>query len=1470
VPGPSGILSLGNREWARPEPVVRLPLTTLVTLPAPMFRVRRDASFTLGFVAAAYAIAFWQKPGWASSDTKIDLHVDPVRFLGDVASVWTPSSGLGEVHSAQYGGYLWPMGPFFALFHQLGVAPWVIQRLWYGLILALAAWGLLLLLDQLVGRPRGIVHLVATTFFLLNPYTVVFTGRTTITLLGYAALPWLLLTVYHGVRTYRGWRAWWWPAAFALIFMSTGGGVNAAVVFYMAFGPLLLMVYEPALGHARWRGAGAFLLRAILLSTLASLWWISALLVHVRYGIDFLQYTEQPRTIWGTNAISESLRLMGYWTSYLGAGYPRTAFSYFSDGSTLLFNVPVVAASLILPALAVLSFVWTRRWRYGPFFVLLVVVGATVMTAGFPNGTPLRSTMDWIYYHVFVTRFLRTVDKAAPLVALGLACLLGLGARLAWSRLRAIELGRLRRPALIIAPVALGALIVLAALPIFQGKALDSQVTWKRIPAPWLQAGKALDRQLPPNSRAIVLPGQIFAYYKWGGTVDAILPRLTKRPVAVRYETPYSDLHADDLLLTLDSLVQQNRMYPGQLRPLLGLIGAGAVVSATDDDLSRSGAVDPAIAALGLSTQGLGAAHNLGPSAPVPPAVGDIDPTRLLPEVRQYNVPPGRGIVHVDQGAMTVVDGSAKGLAQLAAFNALPARAPIFYAGDMHAGAIAKAAASGANVVISDSNRRQYILAQYTQQNIGPVLRTADSVARNEAQIDPFPNAGSDAQTVSILRGATYITAPHEYGFNEFPETAPIAAFDGKLDTTWVPNSYRWIEIGFTQPRDVPYIDVYPLSGPAATVTALEINGKTTPVGRGWNRIRLDAHRIRSLRIRIAHVLQPASHGGPGGLREVRIPGVHVSQVLRSPLVAAKALAGHDLSHASLTFLFSRTTGDDPLRRDRYVDEPRQSQRADLSDRQDPETLIQRVVFAPGARSYAVDARVMPAADVSDSVLDQLVGLGGGASFTSSSRFHNQARFRASSAFDGNPDTAWVGLWIRPYVPLPWIAWRTSQPLTVTHLRITPARLPIRHPTLVQVSWPGGSSPALRVGPDGTVVLPTPARASSFRLTILGADFPPGLTSRQRATRGVGIGSLSVPGLRPIAVPRQGPLHGACGSVRVAVAGHEVPLRVSGTVAQLDAGQPLVAQSCAGQVAMPGGIQYISALPGSFSVDLLRLGSAAPVPVAAPPSDGQVIDPGTIGRYSVEGVRVALQRPTWLVLGESFDTGWKATCDGRSLGAPQVIDGYANGWLAPASCRSVAFLFAPQQSVNRSYVISAVIVALLALLLVFVRPPRGRPASALPPLLEAGLPTRRLPLRHAVPLAVILAIPLGFIFALRAGVVIAPLLTLIFWRGIGPRALAATAAALTGIAIPVAYLITQPPNKGGYNFDYSSALMYAHWMGVAAVILLGMSGWLTVAAARGRRAGRRPPQTPPPWPTTPISEADETPEPVPAGAPPER
>src|SRR5829696_4290993 len=311
-----------------------------VTLRSAMRRPTRDGAMALGFILLSFALAFLQRPGWATSDTKIDLHVDPVAFLGQVASVWTNTIDLGAVHGAQYSGYLWPMGPVFALLHSIGLAPWVAHRIWLGLIFALSAWGVLRLLDALVGRPRSIAHVVATAFYVLNPYTVIFSGRTSIVLLGYAALPWLLLIVYHGVRAAagRGWRGWWWAAAFALILTSIGGGINGAVVGWMLVGPLVLLFYEPLVGAVTWRDSGRFVIRVGVLGTLASLWWIVPLGVSAGYGIDFLQFTEQPRSIWGTNNAPEALRLMAYWTSYIGVGFYGASRPLFSEAGALLFN----------------------------------------------------------------------------------------------------------------------------------------------------------------------------------------------------------------------------------------------------------------------------------------------------------------------------------------------------------------------------------------------------------------------------------------------------------------------------------------------------------------------------------------------------------------------------------------------------------------------------------------------------------------------------------------------------------------------------------------------------------------------------------------------------------------------------------------------------------------------------------------------------------------------------------------------------------------------------------------------------------------------------------------------------------------------------------------------------------------------------------------------------------------------------
>src|SRR5439155_20845040 len=197
------------------------------------------------------------------------------------------------------------VGPFFAVGHLVGIPDWVVGRLWLGTLIALASWGVVRLMDALYRPGRGVPHLVAGAMIALNPYVVVFTNRTSVTLLGYAALPWLLLAVHRGLRDRDG-RSWWWAAAFALLVAATGPGVNAAVTAWVLLGPALLLLYEAAVVRVPWRSAARFTVRAGVATLAVSLWWIVPALTQARYGVDFLKFTEQPGTIWGTTSVTES------------------------------------------------------------------------------------------------------------------------------------------------------------------------------------------------------------------------------------------------------------------------------------------------------------------------------------------------------------------------------------------------------------------------------------------------------------------------------------------------------------------------------------------------------------------------------------------------------------------------------------------------------------------------------------------------------------------------------------------------------------------------------------------------------------------------------------------------------------------------------------------------------------------------------------------------------------------------------------------------------------------------------------------------------------------------------------------------------------------------------------------------------------------------------------------------------------
>jgi arabinofuranan 3-O-arabinosyltransferase len=234
-----------------------------------------------------------------------------------------------------------------------------------------------------------------------------------------------------------------------------------------------------------------------------------------------------------------------------------------------------------------------------------------------------------------------------------------------------------------------------------------------------------------------------------------------------------------------------------------------------------------------------------------------------------------------------------------------------------------------------------------------------------------------------------------------------------------------------------------------------------------------------------------------------------------------------------------------------------------------------------------------------------------------------------------------------------------------------------------------------------------------------------------------------------------------------------------------------------------------------------------------------VLDPGRIGRGSYGGVRVDVQRPSWLVLGESYNRGWRAECGGRSLGPPRVVDGFANGWRVSPDCRAVSFALAPQRAVDWGYAVGALAcLVLLAVVLLGLRLRRRSRAAAVvttpPAPIEVDDRPWRLPARRALLAGVAAAVVFGFAFALRAGVVIGPVVALAMWRGVSARVLITVAGALLAIVVPALYLLFPGTDRGGYDTAYPVQHLGAHWVAVGAIVMLVLALARTLAQSLNR------------------------------------
>ena len=326
--------------------------------------------------ALAYVPLLAVRPGVVTPDTKTYLYLDPTRFLSQVAFMWNPTVGLGTV-SHEYIGYLLPMGPFFAVFHLLGVPVWVAQRLWLGSILFAAGLGVLYL-SRILGL-RGPGPAAAALAYMLSPYFLQYAGRISVILLPWAGLPVMLGLTIVALRR-GGWRE---PALFAVV-VAVVSGINASSIIYVGVGPVLWLLYAVVvLRESTWRHALGTALRIGVLTLGACVWWMAGLEVEAAYGVNVLKFTETVPSTSATSNPADIVRGLGYWYFY-GADHlgrwTNAAIRYTQD-------IALLATSYAVPVVALVAAAFVR-WRERAYFLVLLFVGLVLSVGPFPFSNP--------------------------------------------------------------------------------------------------------------------------------------------------------------------------------------------------------------------------------------------------------------------------------------------------------------------------------------------------------------------------------------------------------------------------------------------------------------------------------------------------------------------------------------------------------------------------------------------------------------------------------------------------------------------------------------------------------------------------------------------------------------------------------------------------------------------------------------------------------------------------------------------------------------------------------------------------------------------------------------------------------------------------------------------------------------------------------------------------------------------------
>ncbi|TFV45959.1 DUF3367 domain-containing protein [Blastococcus sp. TF02A-35] len=1263
----------------------------------------------LGFLG----LVLTQQPGRVVADTKLDLAVDPVAFLGRALQLWEPEGFAGQVQNQAY-GYLFPMGPFFAVGSFLGIPTWVVQRLWWALLLAVAFYGVLRLAEKLgLGSPGS--RLVGALAYALAPRIVSGIGLTSIEVLPMALAPWVLLPLVAGAREGSPRRA----AALSGLAVFCVGGVNAVATASVLPLAALWLLLLPA-GPRKWRLIGWW----VVAVALATAWWAVPLLLLGRYSPPFLDYIETAAITTAGTELVQVLRGTSQWLAGLGGlrgpSWPA--------GWELLHAALPVAGSVVV-ATAGLAALLRRDLPHRRWMVLGLLTGVAMVSAGHLGsvaGIGAGTVHDLLDGALAPLRNVHKFDPVLRLpLVLGVVHLLGVLFRASAAPTAPAARRSWRAPAGRLVGAAVAALVVagvaLTAQPAVAGR-VAPPTGFGDIPGYWQDTARWLGQQ-GESGRALLVPATSFGTYLWGTTSDEPMQPLAESEWDVRNAIP---LTPTGHIRALD--VVEERLGRGQgseaLTRFLARSGYSHVVVRNDLDApaarsSRLAQVHQALA----DSPGIARVAGFGPElfannglfgtvsdgridAPVPAvevfAVTDPAPqayTVPLEDAVQVVGGPDAILALEDHGLLldrpAIVAGDADDLqGSTLVSDALVRR-------ERNPGAITRSASAG--LTADDPGRldrpaRDYLLDDHAAN---------ESVVRIDGAQLSASSSGADADNPQGVR----------------PGEHPYAAVDGDPLTAWRPAPQYgdpvedWWRIRLDRPLSggtvtLRFDDATVADPPArlrvttdAGTVAVDLEGVRREV-----RVELPEGMTRSLRI-AAEPAAAADGDVTFGLAEVQVPGLDVSRSVQLPAAGAGAVEGfafdvaHPATHGCVSY-----------------DEGRPRCTPSLVTASEEPQGLDRTFSVPSAAGYDLQLTARPRPGPA---LDAVVAAASpGVQAWANGSLVPDPRAGAWAAVDGDPSTAWLsepGTRERLTV-----SWPTPRRVTDLRLRYTEGTAASR-PVVVTVSaggeerlvsldrWGNGSFPALTTDSLTIEFLSRVKLSSIDTYTGEGVEL------------GVGVSEVAVPGVAPLDTEAVVDL--PCGSgPDVVVDGARRATAVRSTVGRLLSLAPVPLTVCGdeGSAVDLGAGQHrlVAGTTAAFTVESATL---APAAVAAQPEPRRAAE---VARWEPEHRELgvgARSATTLLVVPENVNDGWRATLNGVPLPTVQV-DGWQQGYvLPPGGPGTVELTFEPGTLYRAALLAGAVAVVVLALM---ARLASRAPVPAAPS--PAAGPGRRWSVRRGV------------------------------------------------------------------------------------------------------------------------------------------